>query len=166
MIQSRQLRQISSGLLAAVLAIASSAGRAEMPHRWATYSNARFGYSLCYPADLLRPRPEADNGDGRVFSGDGGAQLRVWGSYNSLEQSLAEAMREDAARLAKDGATVTYRAARANWYVLSGRSGGNLFYSRRVLTGDRFSSFDLQYPARAAPLWNPVAARLSRCFSP
>jgi hypothetical protein len=160
------LQQIGLGLLAMIGSLAASAALAEVPHRWANYSNARFGYALCYPADLLRPQPESDNGDGRAFSGDDGAQLRVWGNYNALEQSLAEAMREDEARLTRDGATVTYRAARSNWYVLSGHNRGKLFYSRRLLTGDQFASFDLQYPARAAPLWNPVAARLSRCFTP
>ena len=166
MIDSRRSRQNWLGLLALASGLADGAAKAEMPHRWATYSNARFGYSLCYPAHLLRPQREADNGDGRVFTGTDGAELRVWGNYNALEQSLAEAMREDEGRLAADGATVTYRAARANWYVLSGRNRGTLFYWRRILTSDRFSSFDLHYPEKTASLWNPVAARLSRCFSP
>lgn len=133
---------------------------------WAYYGNARFGYALCYPAHLLRPQPEAANGDGRAFLGAGGAKLLVWGQYNALDQSLTEAMRADKARLAAKGAVVTYQAARANWYVLSGRDRGQLFYWRRMLSRDRFTSFEFTYPAQAAALWNPVAARLSRCLRP
>ena len=147
-------------------ALAASPTMAAPRHDWATYGNARFGYTLCYPADLLQPQREADNGDGRAFLGAGGAKLLVWGNYNALEQSLAEAMRADEARMVAEGGVVTYRAARANWYVLSGRGRGQLFYWRRQLTADRFASFELSYPAPAAALWNPVAARLSRCFRP
>lgn len=150
------------GLAAVLLAQASLAAPA---HRWRTYVNARFGYSLCYPADLLRPQRESDNGDGRVFLGSDGTELRVWGQYNVLENSLAEIIREDETRLAADGSRITYRAMRASWYVLSGRSRDKVFYLRRHLSGDRSAGFELQYRANAAGLWNPVAMRLSRCFN-
>jgi len=158
--------RIGLALLALAWSIAGGAATAATPHRWAAYTNSRFGYALCYPADLLHPQREADNGDGRAFLGPGHVELRVWGNYNALDQSLAEVMREDEKRLAADGGAVTYRAARAHWYVLSGRRRGKLFYWRRVLTGDRFASFEFSYPAQAATMWNPIAARLSRCFRP
>lgn len=164
--RQRLSRHIAPVLLALTCALAGSATSAAPPHRWVTYGNARFGYALCYPADLLHPQREADNGDGRAFLGPDGAELRVWGNYNALDQSLAEAMREDEAQLAAEGSAVTYRASRANWYVLSGRSRDKLFYWRRVLTDDRFASFEFSYPAQAATMWNPIAARLSRCFRP
>ena len=34
---------------------------------WKTYTNARFGYSISYPADVLMPQGESDNGDGQKF---------------------------------------------------------------------------------------------------
>ena len=34
-------------------------------HEWNVYNNVRFGYSVCYPGNLLTAQPEADNGDGR-----------------------------------------------------------------------------------------------------
>ncbi len=39
--------------------------RSAVPAGWKTYQNARFGCSVRYPGDLLRPLPEADDGDGR-----------------------------------------------------------------------------------------------------
>ena len=33
---------------------------AEMSDVWKIYSNARYGYSLCYPADLFHPGTEPD----------------------------------------------------------------------------------------------------------
>jgi hypothetical protein len=45
-----------------------------------TYTNARFGYRIAYPADFS-PQGESDNGDGQVFTGGDDAELRVWGGY-------------------------------------------------------------------------------------
>ena len=44
------------------------------------YINARFGYRLDYPADFV-PQGESDSGDGQVFIGEEGAELRVWGGF-------------------------------------------------------------------------------------
>jgi hypothetical protein len=35
---------------------------------WTMYDNARFGFSVRYPAKLLSPRPRPTNGDGRKFA--------------------------------------------------------------------------------------------------
>ena len=55
---------------------------------WKEYVNVRFQYSICYPDSQLKTQPEAENGDGRAFLGDGGAKLLVYGS-EALHQSLA-----------------------------------------------------------------------------
>ena len=34
--------------------------------KYSTYNNARFGYLIQYPADLLEMQAEADNGDGTI----------------------------------------------------------------------------------------------------
>lgn len=46
------------------------------------YNNARFGYSISYPSDLLVPQGEAENGDGQKFlSMDKSAEMLVYGRY-------------------------------------------------------------------------------------
>ena len=133
-------------------------------HRWENYANARYGYAICYPADLLVPQREADNGDGRVFEGKAGASLRVFGHYNAAEQTMAEAMAADAAALTREGASLSYRANRPGWYVLSGRIGDTIVYRRTIAADDRRMTFELRYPASQAAQWNPITARLGRCF--
>jgi hypothetical protein len=55
-----------------------------------TYGNARFGYSISYPSNLI-PQGESENGDGQAFeTKDKSAKLTVWGSHNALDQSLKE----------------------------------------------------------------------------
>ena len=57
-----------------------------------TYANARFKYSISYPADLLIPQGEAENGDGQVFrEKSSSVEMRVYGGYNvSTEDWLDE----------------------------------------------------------------------------
>jgi hypothetical protein len=152
-------------LLAFLGPVLSGASSASPAHRWSTYANTRFGYTLCYPADLLRPQPESDNGDGRVFRGGSGEQLRVWGQYNALDQSLVQAMQQHEARLAAGRARISYRARGANWYVLSGRAGAQVFYARTRLSGDRFASFELTYRAADAAAWQKIVVRISGCLA-
>jgi len=50
-------------------------------HDWQTYTNVRFAYSICYPADLLAGQGESDNSDGQKFlSRDGSVEVLVYGS--------------------------------------------------------------------------------------
>ena len=137
-------------------------------HQWDVYTNARFGYEICYPADLLTAQPEADNGDGRKFTGTSGAELEVWGGYNVLEQDM-DAIIDD---LAYEGAAVTYRRAAKDWAVVSGRENGNVFYAKVLLERnavddvDTVRAFRLTYPAGEAKTYDAVAAQLAECFSP
>ncbi len=132
--------------------------------QWPTYVNARYGYRVCYPAGLLRPAAEAPNGDGRRFNGAGGAVLRVWGSNNALNDTVASSAAEDRKRLTQNG-QVSYAVTRPNWYVLSGRQNGQIFYLKSMLAHGTFSTMELRYPAAAQRQWAPVVARLSKCFS-
>lgn len=133
---------------------------------WKDYGNARFGYSICYPADLMTAQPEADNGDGRVFTGRSGASLRVWGSYNAAEEDI------DAIVAGVTGSgKVTYRSASKDWVAVSGRKGGEIFYAKILLQKDKAGaiettkSFVLTYPAKEAATYDAIAARLAKCFS-
>lgn len=137
-------------------------------HQWDVYANARFGYEICYPGDLLTAQPETDNGDGRKFTGTSGAELAVWGGYNVLEQDMDAIIRD----LADAGAAVTYRRVANDWAVVSGRENGDVFYAkvlleRNALDGvDTVRTFRLRYPAGEAKTYDAVAARLAKCFRP
>lgn len=135
-------------------------------HKWKVYANARFDYSICYPADLLTAHPEADNGDGGVFSDKSRVELRVWGWYNVLKQDMDAIV----AGLASANAVISYRHTGTNWAVISGRENGTVFYAKTLkgrLAWDDIDSilvFRLTYPQREAGTYDPVAISLSKCF--
>ncbi len=132
---------------------------------YATYENARFGYRVLYPTSLVTPLPEADNGDGRVWkSDDGKFKLSAWGENNAFNRTLRAQM--DAARRewAKDHARVTYTRYTPQFYVLSGFTGGEIFYEKTVPQGDGFASILWQFPKGKRPLMDAVVARTSHAF--
>jgi hypothetical protein len=78
-------------------------------HTWKTYTNVRFQYHICYPADLMVPQGEPDNSDGQKFLAHGGAELIVYGSNNALDESLEKTLADTGARLAGPSGKVTYK---------------------------------------------------------
>lgn len=152
-------------LLALLMVMAS--GMAEAGDQgWKSYRNDRFGYTICYPAALLQPQPEADDGDGRVFkTGDGVANLTVWGGNDVSGQSLKTYQADYSRDLVGQTGAVTYKAAGKGWAVVSGRtSDGDLFYLKTLRADDQFKSFQLTYAGTKSAVYDPVAAKLSQCF--
>ncbi len=126
-----------------------------------TYENARYGYHLCYPADLFRPGPEPDAGDGIVLSGPHGAKLTVSGMPSVDDKPTPAKIVEEE----KDqGVRVSYRAQGPGWAVLSGASAEGLFYGRAIETDGRTADWQLTYPKRDQALYAAVIPRLNQCF--
>jgi hypothetical protein len=109
---------------------------AQDKHAYQTYHNARFAYSISYPADVFAPQGESDNGDGQRFlSKDGRAELMVYAGHaiNDSQDTLQKRFREAAAsRPAGPPRVVTYKLIKDDWFVISGRAGGRIFYQKTM----------------------------------
>lgn len=127
------------------------------------YNNARFGYHLAYPRKLLRPLPEADNGDGRQFQPvEGHAKILVWGGWYEPDvgQSLAGRVRM---ALKDCGGIVTYRLKRPDFEVLSCALPTRQVYYIKLMQGkDEVVGLELTYPQAEKSRWDPVAAAMSK----
>lgn len=133
--------------------------------RWSIYRNVRFGYQICYPPALLKAQGEAPNSDGQRFQSTDGAVLLVFGSNNVLERTLMQEALDQASSYTGKGGSITYRAARDNWVVLSGRgANGTSFYMKTVRRANQFLIFQLRYPRAAEQRYNEIAAKLESCF--
>jgi hypothetical protein len=127
-----------------------------------TYANARFKYSISYPAGLLAPQGEAENGDGQAFrSKDGSAEMRVWGQ-NNFDNKTLRASFQEAVGEAGDG--VTYKVIRGNWFVVSSVSQGKIHYQKTMLHGDVFKTFLIDYDEGKRATYDPITARIAKSF--
>ncbi len=121
-------------IICLVLGVCLVADARVTQEKYSTYSNARFSYVISYPAGLLTPQGESDNGDGQKFlSRDGQVEMIVYGSENASEQSLRDLYNSQlrGEGNAQSKRQVTYKVLRGNWFVVSGYEGDRVYYQRR-----------------------------------
>jgi hypothetical protein len=133
---------------------------------WASYRNARFGFSVKYPADIFAFEAEQSDEHVRRFrSRDGRAALRIFGTPNLAGRKLAQyrtALIQE--RYAK--ATLHYTPLRDTWFVLSGFSGDDIFYERVTFAcdGRSFHGWTLVFPASERSLYDPISVEMHRNY--
>jgi hypothetical protein len=131
---------------------------------WQTYSNPRFAYSICFPANFHQVGQDPDNGDGRVYADETGVELRVWGEYNSLDDTLDSAAERRVGYLKQDGVRGIVANSGSDWFALVGLKGTSLVYVRSRLSHGRFVTLQVTHPAKAVDAWNPVVAKIVDCL--
>ena len=130
-----------------------------------TYRNARFGTTLVYPANLLAPRPESPNGDGRrFFSRDGKIELSVFAFRNLQKRSARGEMNRAGRDWKRDGARITYQKSGTNWFALSGYVGSDIFYEKTLFKSGVFHTLIWQYPPALKKRLDAPVTRSVRTF--
>jgi hypothetical protein len=140
-----------------------------------TYHNARFAYSITYPVDVFVPQGESDNGDGQRFlSKDGRAEPLVYAGYatSDSQDTLQKRFREaTAGRTAEQPQrVVTYKLIKDDWFVVSGRDGGRIFYQKTIFRkagGDKpgvFKTLRIEYDEAQNRDYGTIVARLVASF--
>ena len=130
-------------------------------HLWKTFGNSRYGYSVCYPADLFRPQAEPDAHDGVVFDGPTPQEVLSVSGETAAPSKMAEVL----------GLVVktmhgrsTYAAKGPDWQVASGLAEGKIFYSRVVAGENVVAQLILSYPATDKTKYAPVIRRMNACL--
>ena len=146
----------------AALAMIVGAGASDS---YATYHNDRYGYRVLYPTTLVTPLPEAPNGDGRKWkSRDGKITLSAWGENNVFDRTLHEQMNAARRQWMADHARITYTRLTPEFYVLSGTTGGEIFYEKTVPQADGFATMLWQFPKARRPMMDAIVTRTSHAF--
>jgi len=147
---------LASYSLAATSHQRASLGQVEKLMR---YCNPKYDYCLSVPTFLM-PQGEPPALDGQVFlSADKQAELRVWGQWDVLGQTL-----EESRKSAGKGKTVTYQQRLKNGYVLSGYSGKQIFYQITFLEAGRYRHLTLRYPVQAKAKFDQLIPVLIKSF--
>jgi hypothetical protein len=155
-----------TAILAALTVFVLGLSAAAPQHTYRTYHNARFDFSISYPADVLNPQGESENHDGQKFrSRDGRAEMLVYGSHNALNQTLRQLYSEEANPSADHPhRNVSYKTLEGNWFVVSGIEDGKVFYQKTILSRGIFKTFRIEYDESEKGLYDLVTARMVRSF--
>ena len=135
--------------------------------KYKTYYNARYGFSISYPSSLLAPQKAEDvSSSGEIFlSKDKETEMRVWGEYNALEQTLERRYNENI----KDyGDGVTYKILLKNGYVISGVKDEKIFYQKTLRRKHKetevFYTFTIEYKKSDRKKFDPVIRQIADSF--
>ncbi len=137
--------------------------QANAQQAYTKYCNARYGFCVEYPVNFgMKPAPT--NNDGRVFYDTEGYSMRAYGSYNALDHSIKAEMKEEE----KGFDIVTYRAAKNNWYVLSGYKDDDIVYLKTYMSRNKeiFYHLYMSYPAKFKTKYNKIVSKVSKSFKP
>lgn len=128
-----------------------------------TYQNARYGYSITYPSQLLLPLGESDNGDVQTFEG-GDARLLIWANPNPevLGETLESMFNE---RTNNPDREVTYKVLRDDWFVISGYEAGQIFYEKTFVRGGVEYTFSITYAQGVRGTFDAVVDSLEDSFT-
>lgn len=135
-----------------------------------TYSNARYGFSIQYPADLLTEKTYPENGDGIWLRDRSGSVELIPSASLNINASSIKQIYRDAIKWKEDDKDIeiTYKVQKKNWYVLSGYNyrKSSIFYIKYYSTGDILSGFTISYPIRDKRKYNQLINILSKSFRP
>lgn len=125
--------------------------------KWKTYANARYGFSISYPENLLVPQGEADNGDGQIFSGDA-AEMRVFGSHSLLNETLLKEFNA----VVKQSGNVSYKAYRKKFFAVSGTANGRIYYRKTAAKANgTFITFYIEYDEDERAEYDKITAKIA-----
>ena len=133
---------------------------------WTTYRNTRFGFSLKIPdAIFLRGEAAADVAENMWVSRDGRSVLHITSVPNMAGIKAAQ-HRRLLMQQRYGGATLDYAPEKANWFVLSGTLGEEMFYERVTLSCDGRSmhSWQLVYPVSERAVYDRVVEEMHRSY--
>ncbi|MBL7978821.1 MAG: hypothetical protein JNN12_10815 [Bacteroidetes Order II. Incertae sedis bacterium] len=134
------------------------------------YANARFNYSIKYPAAMIADPPPT-NGDGQSYrSADGLAEYTTWGSVVIRTDTVLQ----EQLFMASEGRRVTLKRVKPTFIVVSGyQDDGRIFYRKTILvkantvpgmTYDYIKSFEIVYPANQRTPYDKIVTEIAHAF--
>jgi hypothetical protein len=162
------LNRIGVAVLAAIFSFEAHFPAWAQAGDWEWYRSERFGYSLLYPADLLSPREESQNGQGMEFrSEDGKTKLKVLVVYNE-DRVTPEQYRAAIIKEFPQYGAIEYGPMGQSWFVLSGVRGTSVYYQKIMFAcgGRMINAFALTYPEEQKRGYDAVVTGIEKNFHP
>ena len=133
---------------------------------WKSYRSERFGYRLLFPADLLSPPEESQNGEGVEFlSADGKTKLKVLAVENK-DRITPEEYRAGIIREFPQYGVIHYGPMGQSWFVLSGMHGSSIYYQKIMFAcgGRLINAFALTYPEEQKRAYDAIVTTIEKNF--
>ncbi len=122
------------------------------------YDNSRFYMSAWVPADFYLAYGPM-NGDGAIFEDGLGGQVSITGIHNALNATVESEYSRD-----KTQHNLAYSASGDNWYVVSYKEKGIIYYKKEFVGSKYINTMIFSYPAKRAGHYNPLVSKVEETF--
>ena len=144
--------------------VAASAEGRSRGSSWTTYQNARFGFTLKYPADVFAFDTTPANDNGRTLvSHDGAATLHIFAAMNIAGTTLAK-YRRSLIEKRYTGMMLDHMPQSKFWFVLSGTRDDKVLYEHVGFScdGKSIHGWQMLYPLSERTFYDLVADEVHR----
>jgi hypothetical protein len=131
----------------------ASPGSIECPV-YERYVNRKFAFSVDVPTFFAKKPGDAD-GRGQPFELGSKARVRAWAMFDNPPMTVQQLYGDWTRR---EG--VTFKTLAMNTWIVRGREGGHLYYSRSILADNIIATIEVSYDADLAEAIEPVLARM------
>ena len=155
-------------ILGAVTFAAVPDASAQSGQRWTTYRNARFGFTLSYPASIFTPQPPPDSGDGQTFlTDDRRAKVVVYATTND-ERFSPQDYRKTILKDFGGYDQLDYSPSGKTWFVLSGYRGENIYYQKVMFScgGGVITALSVTFPRAEKKFYEGLIEVMEDNFKP
>jgi hypothetical protein len=145
-------------VMAASVLFAVPAGSSD----WVPYHNARFGFSLDYPAGKFKPEAPPDNGAGQVFTTADGAEILGQATFNT-------ALKPDSFRKGfHESGTVESEETGDGWFIVTRVANGKVLYDKVIFSCgiELLNHLSISYPTDKRETYDPIAKQVGDSFLP
>jgi hypothetical protein len=128
---------------------------------YVAYHNNTWAFSVSVPGDFAQLPPPTD-GDGATWT-SGAAKIVAYGQYDAVVPSstvsstLQQLMATD---------HPSYHARGTDWLVVSGTSGGTIYYTKMFLGPTKQYVLQITYPATEQAQWQGMVTTVANSFIP
>jgi hypothetical protein len=130
----------------------SAPGAVECP-TYERYVNHKYGFSVDIPTFFVKKAGDAD-GRGQPFEYGSRARVRAWAMFDNPVMTVGQLYADWTRR---DG--ITFKTLAMNTWVVRGRDGARLYYTRSILADGIITTIEISYDRDLADVFEPILAR-------
>ncbi|PLS17482.1 hypothetical protein CVD28_13120 [Bacillus sp. M6-12] len=130
---------------------------------YSSYTNGRFGFSMQYPTGLAMDPPPT-NGDGARFYNEDFEVTAFAGHSNVISEgeTIESYYQDDINSIPVE---IAYKRLAKDWYVLSYKENGRIYYKKVYFGQVAFNTFIISYSESMQETYGPVTEHIAKTFS-
>jgi hypothetical protein len=127
------------------------------------FINGRYGFEIDFPQSFNVALLPGNSDGGRFGLPDGSAELSASGGHNNARYTLNDYFTFTLQRIKGE---IGYTAKGDDWFVVTWKEKGKIFYYKVFVSDDYYNSFTLSYPEAQKGEYDEIVSNIEKTFIP